>query len=272
MVGLLTWGGYNLHVYAEGENSEDPDLVFLSGSATVAPVYDFKPLYRLLSDEYTIAVVEKAGYSDIIKVNRNVDTMINEVRNALAGAGISAQFILIPHSMSGLEAIYWAQNRPDEVAGIVGLDRAVAYSYDDMDFNRMNQMIDLGKTAVKLGLLRIPGLYPLNENGLTDEEIYQQKWLLYKNAGNLDYILEGQAVYENAQVVKAGDDVSCPIIMFSSDGTETGDSWIQSQEKYPEEHRADRIVFDCGHDLHYYKSEEMAWTIQRFIEEMHQTK
>ena len=103
---------YKVHIYTEGENKKDPTLIFLSGSGTVAPVYDFKVLYSLLSDKYKIAVVEKAGYgySDIINLKRDVNIMVNELRRALIKADINGPYILIPHSMSGLEAIYWAQN------------------------------------------------------------------------------------------------------------------------------------------------------------------
>ncbi|MEG1755594.1 MAG: hypothetical protein RR297_05595 [Clostridia bacterium] len=57
----INLGDYSSPVYTEGENtSANARISFWS--ATVAPVYDFKPLYNLLSDEYRIAVVEKGGY------------------------------------------------------------------------------------------------------------------------------------------------------------------------------------------------------------------
>jgi hypothetical protein len=61
----------------------------MSGSATVAPVYDFKSLYSMLSDEYRIVVVEKSGYgySEIYEVERDIDTMLGEVRQSLMLAG-----------------------------------------------------------------------------------------------------------------------------------------------------------------------------------------
>ena len=174
---MIDLGDYRVHVYSEGENENAPTLVFLSGSATVAPVYDFKALYSLLSDEYRIAVVEKAGYgySDIAEVDRDVATMINEVRSALSGAGIEAPYVLLPHSMSGLEAIYWAQNYPDEISGIIGIDMSVPEAYDDRDFvlGKTKLMKTFGKMSVDLGFMRIPGTYPLNEAPLSDEEIVE---------------------------------------------------------------------------------------------------
>ena len=41
---------------------------------------------------------------------------------ALDKAGIQDPYVLCPHSLSGLEALYWAQKYPDEVEAIVGLD------------------------------------------------------------------------------------------------------------------------------------------------------
>lgn len=268
---MIDLGDYRVHVYSEGENEKAPTLVFLSGSATVAPVYDFKALYSRISDEYQIAVVEKAGYgySDIVEVDRDVASMVMEVRSALNGAGIEAPYVLLPHSMSGLEAIYWVQNYPDEISGIIGIDMAVPDAYDK-EYNLIisKTMMTLGRASVKLGLLRIPGIYPLNEAPLTEKEAKQQRLLMYRNAVNPVYIAEGQKVYENAQTVKTGGAISCPVLMFCSDGTEIGDFWIPTQEKFAEENQAKIICFDCGHYIHYYKSEEMVDHIESFLAEI----
>lgn len=56
--------------------------------------------------------------------------------------------------------------------------------------------------------------------------------------------------------------------MFCSDGTEIGDFWIPTQEKFAEENQAKIICFDCGHYIHYYKSEEMVDHIESFLAEI----
>ncbi|WP_270506003.1 alpha/beta hydrolase [Eubacterium limosum] len=267
---MVNMGGHKIHVYTEGKSQNALTLVLLSGSATVAPVYDFKPLYKLLSDEYKIAVVEKAGYgySDIFEVKRDVNVMVNEVRTALRKADVNPPYVLLPHSMSGLEAIYWSQQFPTEVSGIIGLDMATPSCYDNFDFSKVEKMIGLGHMAAKLGLIRIPGVYPLNQKGLSEEEIYQQKLLAYRNAVNIDYIIEGKTVYDNAQMVKNNGDISCPIIMFSSDGKEVGDFWISAQKEYAQANNAAIEIFDCGHYLHHHKSKEMSVTIKLFIKKI----
>ena len=144
---LVEVEGHKIHIYAEGDKGSKPTLVFMSGSGTVAPVYDFKSLYSILSHEYRIAVVEKAGYgySQIIEVERDIDTMLGEVRQGLSIAGEEGPYVLFPHSMSGLEAIAWAQQYPDEVKAIVGLDMAVPESYDFFNFSSVNQMMYVGR-------------------------------------------------------------------------------------------------------------------------------
>lgn len=267
---MIDMGDYSIHIYTEGNNASAPTMVFLSGSATVAPVYDFKPLYRLLSSEYRIAVVEKAGYgySDIVDVERDAASLLKEVRGALSRAGVNGPYVLVPHSMSGIEAIYWAQNYPEEIAGIVGVDMCVPYSYDSFDFSPSKRIIALGRLAKFLGLLRIPGIYPVNESALSESEAKQQRLLIHRNAVNSVYISEGNAIYNNAQIVKAGEKISCPVLMFCSDGTEIGDFWIPTQKQYAEEINARLIFFDCGHYIHYYKSDEMAGYIRSFMENL----
>ena len=122
---MISVDGNNMSVYKEG--SGDKTLVFLSGGGTCSPILDFKSLYSLLSDEYQIVVVEKFGYgySDVVDRDRDIDSILDDTRKSLEMAGIKGPYVLCPHSMSGLEALYWANKYPDEVTAIIGLDMAV---------------------------------------------------------------------------------------------------------------------------------------------------
>jgi pimeloyl-ACP methyl ester carboxylesterase len=96
----------------------------MSGGRTCSPILDFKSLYSTLTDNYKIVVVEKFGYgfSDIIDKDRSVDLGLEGTRTALAKADIEGPYVLCPHSMSGIESLYWAQQYPEEVEAIIGLD------------------------------------------------------------------------------------------------------------------------------------------------------
>ena len=132
---LVEVNGHNMSIYTEGKG--DKTLVFLSGSGTCSPILDFRSLYSLLSNEYKIVVVEKFGYgfSDDVDETRDIDTILGENRMALDKAGIRGPYVLCPHSMSGLEALYWAQRYPEEVEAIIGLDMAVPEYYAEMQIH-----------------------------------------------------------------------------------------------------------------------------------------
>ena len=127
---IVAVNGHNMHVFVEGSGKDT--FVFMSGSGTACPTLDFKPLWSILAGGNRIAVVEKAGYgwSETTNLSRDIEIILNESREALSLAGLEAPYILVPHSMSGLEAILWAQTYPDEVKAIIGLDAAVPEAYE----------------------------------------------------------------------------------------------------------------------------------------------
>ena len=63
---LITINNHNIHIYRTG-NKSNQTLIFMSGSGTVSPVYDFKILYSKLAKNFRIIVIEKLVmvYSDI---------------------------------------------------------------------------------------------------------------------------------------------------------------------------------------------------------------
>lgn len=145
---LVKVDGHNMSVYTEGEGEQT--LVFMSGGGTCSPILDFRSLYSLLSDEYRIAVVEKFGYgfSDVVDKERTIDSILENTRTALREAGIEGPYVLCPHSMSGIEALYWAQQYPEEVSAIVGLDIAVPDAYEEYQINM--PMMRVGKLAARI--------------------------------------------------------------------------------------------------------------------------
>ena len=69
---------YKVHVLRDGDINK-PTLVFMSGSGTVAPVYDFKILYKKLVENFRIIVIEKFGYgySDIFEYPCDIDSLVD---------------------------------------------------------------------------------------------------------------------------------------------------------------------------------------------------
>lgn len=112
---------------AHVKGSGDKTIVMLSGWGTDSPIDDFFPLYDKLSKDYKVVVLEYFGYfgSDISSDERTNATMVQEIRTALYKLNINPPYILMPHSMSGLYSLYYANNYPSEVLGIIGIDMSL---------------------------------------------------------------------------------------------------------------------------------------------------
>src|SRR5699024_4725899 len=134
--------------------SGEETLVMMAGGGTSSPVMDFKTLSKYLKDDYQVVVIEKAGYgySEVTDTSRDIDTMLSKTREALKQAGISDPYILFPHSMSGLESLYWSEKYPDEVKAIVGLDIANSAAYEEL--NAQMPLIYIGYFAARRRIFR----------------------------------------------------------------------------------------------------------------------
>ena len=114
-----------MHIFSSGERKNNqPAVVFIAGLATPSPVADFYPLWSRLDDEYYSVVIERPGYgwSESTERERTLNNIVEEDHQALSQAGIQPPYILMAHSIGGLEANLFAADYPDEVQGVVLLD------------------------------------------------------------------------------------------------------------------------------------------------------
>lgn len=269
---LVEVNGHNMSVYTEGEGEKT--LVFMSGSGTCSPILDFKSLYSLLSDEYKIAVVEKFGYgfSDVVDEERDIETMLCETRTALDKAGVKGPYVLCPHSMSGLDAMYWAQKYPDEVEAIIGLDMVVPDHYDEINISI--PAARLGQYAAALGMTRwIPGLAEsdaIKFGTLSDKEKEIYRAVFYQRTATATMINEGKYVKDNAKLVKENGIPQVPMLLFISDGSGgtgfTEERWRSiTKEYFSKNDNVDIIDLDCPHYIQDHKYREISEEIKSFI-------
>ena len=263
--------GYMMHVYISGENENTPLLVFLSGAQTPAPVFDFMPLYSLLTDEFRIAVVERFGYgySDIADVSRDIDTVLSNTRSALHALGETGPYIILPHSMSGLEALRWSQIYPDEVLGIVGLDMAVPSMYIAGYGVASNFTLWLMQTAAWTGVASRfppPGGFPI-DSLLGEQEREQNRLLTNRNNFNRVIVEEGRNVLENAKVVEEYGLPDLPILLMVAEKSmqQFGEFWIPHKKEFAKQTGAEIEFFATGHSIHHEEPEKMAEIIRNFV-------
>ena len=177
----------------------------------------------------------------------------------------------MPHSMSGLEALYWAQYYPNELSAIVGLDMAVPESYQYQSnhlFLTFFSSPEFLKAMVFMGLDRIPGTGLVSDRALTKTELTQNQYLTYKMLLNKDVIAESNAVDSNAQIVQKGGIPNIPMLMFSSngDGTGLGNKWVKCERNFASQSDKFKLIqLDCNHMIQYYKSDYVAKEIKDYL-------
>jgi len=250
----LEESGSTLHVYSEGAG--DVTLVFLSGFGTSSPVYDFQPLSSRLSDEYRIAVVERAGYgwSSETESPRDLDTVLAETREALARAGETPPYILFPHSMAGLEAIYWASSYPDELLAVIGLDVLIPAYYEQTGEDpSLSPVITF---LARSGLMRNqPGVCEHNmpviiHGHLNEKETEIACTIFFRRTHTRNMQEEADMLSENAALASQQGPIEVPFHTFiAKEGEEL---WKQKLSAFSEQTGGDSVIIDGGHYIHLY--------------------
>lgn len=263
--------GNNMSIYVEGTG--DTTLVFMSGGGTCSPILDFKSLYSLLSNKYRIVVVEKFGYgfSDVVDKKRGIESILADTRAALKAVGIEAPYILCPHSMSGIEALYWAQQYPEEVLAIIGLDMAVPKAYQDYSINMT--MLKLSQFASAIGITRLlPGVSDSDAiiNGTLsnkEKEIYRA--VFYNRTATITMLNEVKSIKENASKVESDNIPQIPMLLFVSNGDGTGwdkEIWRSYQREYIANITNSKMIeLDCPHYVHDYEYKAISESIIAFL-------
>ena len=115
-----------IRAYIDGLK-HDKTIVMLSGWGTENPIDDFMSLANKLASDYKVVILEYFGYgrSSIVSKDRSNKIMVEEIRASLSALNIKPPYIIMPHSMSGLYSLYYANNYPEEVSAVVGIDASV---------------------------------------------------------------------------------------------------------------------------------------------------
>ena len=268
---FLQIDGHNMNVLVKGQGSHT--LVFLSGLGTTSPVLDFKALYSQLEDEFRIVVPEKFGYgfSDIVKTPRRFGENVELYRRCLSTLGIEGPYILCGHSISGLEAMLWAQKYPHEVEAIVGLDATPANFADHVNTERPGT----GR-IIQVKLLNICGLSRFGKPQclphLTEDEKRVMRELGVRNNLNYDVVSEFQDIPNISELVSSAPLPTQPCIHFIAQ-RDPGISWVEKWRRTHQEY-ADASVdgklvqLSCGHYVHDFEYEKIAEEIRQLAKRL----
>lgn len=277
---LVEFNNKHLNVYNEG-NGKDT-YVFMSGSGIAAPVYEMKGLYSKFSKENKIAVVERAGYgySDAFNDQRDIDMILEQTRNALIQTGNKPPYILVPHSLSGLEAIYWAQKYPNEIKGIIALDIGLPQQYVTYQIGLVDSLTIRGiNLLTKIGFHRLDPSATYNpevlkQSFLTEHEKEIYKAISYKQFFNDDMKQELLQVYDNGKKsVNLPIPKETPILFIDAIADQYKDSKYTKQKSKDYKEFADKLsvsevkVVRGTHSIYLYVADKIYNFSMEFIKE-----
>lgn len=269
----------NLCILGEGKNT----IILLPGLGTAAPVMDFMPLAKELATENRVVIVEPFGYgwSDITHEERTIENEVEEIRSALQAAQISGPYILMPHSISGLYSIYYANTYPDEVAGIIGIDCTLPKMVEYFGEEYPEKMPLIAGQLSSIGVMRlIACLAPDNfisdnsKHYYTEENLALQNCIASWKASNKNVIDEMNHISDS--VSKTHDmtfSTTLPILLFTSvdsnsTPSEDGKTSISFNETYITNPSLQKVIPLYGqHYLHWTCKDEMCSYVQKYINE-----
>lgn len=117
---LVDIGTHSLHAVVSGAGS--PAVVFEAGIGALGA--EFGPIQERLAPVTTVVTYDRAGYgsSEIGPLPRDSSQEVEELRALLSELGVSGPYVLVGHSLGGLNVEVFAGTHPEDVAGMVLLD------------------------------------------------------------------------------------------------------------------------------------------------------
>ncbi len=121
---LIDIGGRRINLLCSG--SGGPAVILMAGLFSWSPVwYKTQPV---IAETTRVCTFDRAsyGFSDPAPRPQIVSDVVDDLHAALKAAAIPAPYVLVGHSLGGIEARLYAQRWPGEVAGMVLVDTSPA--------------------------------------------------------------------------------------------------------------------------------------------------
>ena len=156
---LVDVGGHQLHLNCMGKGG--PTVVMDYGLGGLSP------LWSLVQSEVAkftqVCVYDRAGYawSEPSATPRTSQNMTRELYTLLKNAEVPSPYILVGHSLGGLNASLFASQYPEEVAGLVLVDAVPPEVYERIDpefadaMKSTKGMFNFLSLISRLGLMRL---------------------------------------------------------------------------------------------------------------------
>lgn len=202
---LVSVGDHSLNVSQFGNKNGKHTIVGLAGLEMADYSVAARQMSAYFEEENLVVFIDRAGYgfSDGTNNEMTLEYIVEDYRAALKNAGIEAPYILMPHSIGGAYANYWASNYPEEIEAIVFVDGSQlnANAFADEPVSEVGLDDRFLAFLAKLGFSR----YVLRDyhfhypDNFSDEEQYLGDALTYMTLDSIAPVSESSLLAENAQ-------------------------------------------------------------------------
>ena len=117
---LVDIGGYRLHLYCVGQGS--PTVILEAGGGN--PWLSWYKVQPKVAAFTRVCAYDRAGlgWSDPSPRPRTAKVIAEELHTLLQNGGVTGPFVLVGHSLGGMDARMFANQYPSEVVGMVLVD------------------------------------------------------------------------------------------------------------------------------------------------------
>ena len=261
---MVEVNGHKMHVYTEGEGEHT--IVLMSGWSITSPspYVNFLPLCKDLAKDNRVVIIERFGYglSDVVGGKRTFDKVVEDDREALKQLGIEGPYVLCPHSIAGLESLIWAQNYPEEVEALIGMD---------MSDTSIKGNKEMGTPVLKfIAAIRATGLYRLLSSPEDDTvESRMVHAIQCKNMANKTVINEIKAIDESCDIINSKPLPTTPTLQFVAMqrlSEEEVQAWKASHQEIVDASSNGKMVeLDCQHYVYRFEQERIVQEIGEYL-------
>lgn len=157
-------GGYSLHLYCVGENTEGrPTVILESGLGGTSSAWGW--IQPSVAKTTRVCAYDRAGmgWSDSSPAPRDAENIAAELHTLLQNAQIPGPYVLAGWSYGGMYVRQYADQYRDEVAGLVLLDssspeQCISTPATQAQCDTMAMMYRVMPALTRLGVLRLVGL------------------------------------------------------------------------------------------------------------------
>jgi pimeloyl-ACP methyl ester carboxylesterase len=194
---MIDIGGYRLHACLQGEG---PTVVFESGLGSIC--LDWSLVQPKVAQFAKTVSYDRGGqgWSEVSPLERTSESAVAELHLLLKNANVPGPYILVGHSLGGINARLYASRYPDEVAGIVLVDSSHEDQVEKLSsFPEPNRHV-LRVLAYTGGLRLLMRLVPEYQHffDVLPEDVRLQRQAMSLTRAHMQSVLEEMALFNKS--------------------------------------------------------------------------